>query len=141
MKSVIRRPLLSARLIDQLRERIRYCHYSLKTEQAYVLWARRYIRFHGMRHPRQMGAPEVRAFLADLAVRCCAPSTHRQALAALLFLYREVLDIDLPWLQEIGRPKMTGRIPVVLSREGSRGFSQALTRRMRRLSACSTGRD
>lgn len=110
--------LLSIRLLDQLRERIRYCHYSLRTEQAYVFWVRRFIRFHHLQHPREMGSPEVKAFLTHLATdRQVAPSTHKQALAAILFLYRQVLDIDLPWLQDIGRPKSPIRIPVVLSRE------------------------
>jgi integron integrase len=113
-----RPPLRSIRLLDQVRERIRYCHYSLRTEQAYVFWVRRFIRFHRLRHPRQMGAAEVEAFLTHLATdRNVAPSTHKQALAALLFLYRQVLDIDLPWLQSIGRPKSPIRIPVVLSRD------------------------
>jgi hypothetical protein len=95
--------LRSARLLDQLRERIRYCHYSLRTEQAYVFWVRRFIRFHHLRHPREMGAAQAERFLMHLATdRQVAPSTHRQALAAILFLYRQVLDIDLPWLQEIG---------------------------------------
>lgn len=94
--------LQSVRLLDQLRERIRYCHYSLRTEQAYVFWVRRFVRFHLPRHPRAMGAPEVEAFLTHLAMeRHVAPSTHKQALAAVLFLYRQVLDIDLPWLQHI----------------------------------------
>src|SRR5262249_33029806 len=115
----IGRPKLrSIWLLDQLRERIGYCHYSLRTEQAYVFWVRRFIRFHELRHPREMGAPEVEAFLTHLATaRSVAPSTHKQALAAVLFLYRQVLDIDLPWLQEIARPKGPTRIPVVLSRE------------------------
>src|SRR6202167_3863781 len=109
--------LHSRRLLDQLRERIRYCHYSLKTEKAYVFWAKRYIRFHGLRHPRDMGKAEVESFLTDLATsRKCAPSTHKQALAALLFLYREVLGVDLPWMTELGRPRGSVRIPVVLSR-------------------------
>src|ERR1700690_3483469 len=74
-------------------------------------------RFHGLRHPRDMGAIEVESFLTDLAVmRKCAPSTHKQALAALLFLYREVLTMDLPWMQNLGRPTTPVRIPVVLSR-------------------------
>jgi len=112
------RPRLhSLRLLDQLRERIRYCHYSLKTEKAYLYWTRRFIRFHNMRHPREMGVEEVKSFLADLAVnKHAAASTHKQALAALLFLYREVLDSDLPWMYEIGRPRSPVRIPVVLSR-------------------------
>lgn len=86
-----RPPLRSIRLLDQVRERIRYCHYSLRTEQAYVFWVRRFIRFHQLRHPRQMGAAEVEAFLTHLATdRNVAPSTHKQALAALLFLYRHL---------------------------------------------------
>jgi integron integrase len=107
----------STRLLDQLREAIRYRHRALKTEKAYLYWVRRFIRFHGLRHPRDMGAVEVEAFLIDLATtRKCAPSTHKQALAALLFLYREVLSLDLPWMQNIGRPMTPPRIPVVLSR-------------------------
>jgi integron integrase len=100
-----------------MRERIRYCHYSLRTEQAYLFWVRRFIRFHRLRHPRSMGSSEVEEFLTHLATqRQVAPSTHKQALAALLFLYRQVLDIELPWMQQIGRPKSPVRIPVVLSR-------------------------
>jgi integron integrase len=110
-------PLKSARLLDQMRERIRYCHYSLRTEQAYVFWVRRFIRFHRLQHPRTMGSAEVEAFLSHLATeRHVAPSTHKQALAALLFLYRQVLSIELPWMQQIGRPKSPMRIPVVLCR-------------------------
>lgn len=105
------------RLLDLLRERIRYKHYSLRTERAYVHWVRAFIRQQGMRHPRDMGAAEVEQFLCWLAnERNVAPSTHNQALSALLFLYREVLDIDLPWMNEIGRPKKRERVPVVLSR-------------------------
>jgi integron integrase len=107
----------STRLLDQLREAIRYRHYSLKTEKAYVYWVRQFVRFHGLRHPRDMGAIEVEAFLTNLAIkRKCAPSTHKQALAALLFLYREVLALELPWMQNIARPTTPVRIPVVLSR-------------------------
>lgn len=85
------------RLLDLLRERIRYKHYSLRTEQAYVHWVRAFIRQQGMRHPRDMGAAEVEQFLCWLAnERNVAPSTHNQALSALLFLYREVLDVDFP---------------------------------------------
>ena len=109
--------LRSVRLLDQMRERIRYCHYSLRTEQAYLFWVRRFIRFHRLRHPRSMGSAEVEAFLTYLATeRHVAPSTHKQALAALLFLYRQVLDTELPWMQQLGRPKSPVRIPVVLSR-------------------------
>ena len=117
MKPGARPPLKSVRLLDQVRERIRYCHYSLRTEQAYLFWVRRFIRFNRLRHPRSMGCSEVEAFLTHLATeRHVAPSTHKQALAALLFLYRQVLDIELPWMQQIGRPKSPVRIPVVLSR-------------------------
>lgn len=114
-----RRPVLvSARLLDQLRERLRYMHYSLQTEKSYVYWVRWFIRWHGVRHPRDMGGKEVEAFLMMLAnERKVAPSTHRQALSALLFLYKEVLDIELPWMQEIGRPVPRKRIPAVLTVE------------------------
>ena len=110
--------LKSGRLLDQLRERIRYAHYSLKTEKNYVYWVRFFIRFHKLRHPREMGATEVEMFLTWLAnERHVSPSTHRQALSAILYLYKEVLSVDLPWLQKIGRPQQRFRIPVVLSRE------------------------
>ena len=85
-----------------MRERIRYLHYSLRTEQAYVNWVRAFIRFHGVRHPATWGSSEVEAFLSPLAnERKVSVSTHRQALAALLFFYGKVLCTDLPWLQEI----------------------------------------
>ena len=104
------------RLLDQLRDRIRYKDYSLRTEQAYVLWVRAFVRWSGMRHPRNMGGPEVEAFLSHLASeRQLSASTHRQALSALLFLYKEVLGVDLPWLAEIGRPTAKPRLPTVLS--------------------------
>ncbi len=109
-------PLQSPRLLGQLRERLRYLHYSLRTEQNYLYWVRCFIRFHGLRHPREMGKPEVEAFLTMLAhERKVSVSTHRQALSALLFLYKEVLCQDLPWLGEIGRPVPTRRIPSVLT--------------------------
>lgn len=96
-------PLRSVKVLDQLRERIRYLHYSLRTEQAYVHWVRAFIRFHGVRHPATLGSSEVEAFLSWLAnERKVSVSTHRQALAALLFFYGKVLCTDLPWLQEIG---------------------------------------
>ena len=101
-----------------MRERIRYCHYGLRTEQSHVHWVRRFIRFHGLRHPRDMGACEVEAFLRHLVNRRqLSPSTHKQALCALLFLYREVLNVELPWMQELVRPKARVRVPVVLWRE------------------------
>lgn len=107
----------SSTLLGRLREVIRYKHYSIRTEATYVEWVRRFLAFHGGRHPREMGADEVRAFLRHLAVeQNVAVSTHQQALSALLFLYREVLAIDLPWLGELERPKKPVRKPVVLSR-------------------------
>lgn len=105
-------------LLARLRERIRYLHYSLRTEQAYVHWARAFVRYHGMRHPRDLGQGEVEQFLAHLAnERHVSVSTHKQALCALLFLYREVLGQELPWMQDLGRPKTRVRVPTVLSRE------------------------
>ncbi|MCV2422688.1 integron integrase [Paucibacter sp. DJ2R-2] len=104
------------KLLDQLRERIRLLHYSRSTEQAYVHWCRAFIRFHGLRHPRDMGGAEVEAYLTHLAAdRGLAPSSHRQALSALLFLYGQVLGLQLPWMKDIGRPIPKRRLPVVLS--------------------------
>jgi integron integrase len=109
-------PLQSTRLLAQVRERARYLHYSQRTEKAYVYWVRFFIRWHGMRHPRDMRAPEVEAFLAMLATqRRVSASTHNQALSALLFLYRQVLGTDLPWLQDLQRPGHARRIPAVLT--------------------------
>ncbi|MBC3935794.1 integron integrase [Undibacterium sp. CY7W] len=106
----------SPKLLDQLRARIRLRHYSIRTEAQYVHWVRRYILFHGKRHPREMGAAEVEAFLSHLAVTDhVAASTQNQALSALLFLYREVLELDLPWMTEVVRAKRPARLPVVLT--------------------------
>lgn len=122
--------LKSVRLLDQVRERIRYLHYSLNTEQVYLYWVRFFVRWHGrngaMRHPREMGAAEIEAFLTMLATeRKVSPATHNQALSALLFLYREVLDIDLPWLNDFQRPAHKRRIPCVLTHdEVARVFAQ-----------------
>ena len=104
------------KLLDQVREQIRYRHYSIRTERTYVEWVRQFVLFHGKRHPKEMGADEVRAFLTYLATeRNVAAATHHQALSALLFLYKEVLGIDLPWLGELERPKKPKRLPVVLT--------------------------
>ncbi len=100
-------PLRSARVLDQLRERCRLLHYSLRTEEVYAYWVKAFIRFHGRRHPAELGGPEVEAFLMHLANdRSVAPSTHSQALSALLFFYSKVLQHELPWLKEIGPPAM-----------------------------------
>ncbi len=91
-------------------------HYSIRTEQAYVEWTRRYIHFHGRRHPIDLGAAEVQAFLTHLAVeRSVASPTQNQAKSALLFLYREVLGLQLPWLDEIVGAKLSRHLPVVLT--------------------------
>ena len=104
------------RLLEALVERLRYMHYSLRTEQAYVYWVRGFVRWSGMRHPREMGAAEVREYLTMLAnERRVAASTHRQALSALLYLYREVLGVDMPWMQELGSPVPKKRLPIVLT--------------------------
>jgi integron integrase len=112
-------PLQARRLLDQVRERIRYLHYSLRTEQAYVHWVRAFVRFHGLRHPAEMGQPEVEAFLSWLAAeRGVAAATHSQAVSALLFLYQKVLgQAQLPWMSDLGRPKGRARLPVVLSHD------------------------
>ena len=111
-------PLKSTRLIDQVRERVRFLHYSLRTEQAYVYWVKAFIRFHRLQHPSTLGGPEVEQFLSWLVTkRQVSPSTHKQALSALLFLYGKVLGMELPWMTEIGRPRGTRRLPVVLNAE------------------------
>jgi integron integrase len=106
------------RLSDVVREQLRKRHYSLRTERAYLGWIRRYVAFHGRRHPRDMGGPEVEAFLSHLAVaRDVSASTQNQALAALLFLYRDVLGVQLPWLDQVTRASRPRRLPTVLSVE------------------------
>jgi len=106
------------RLLDRVREAIRARHYSRETEKAYVAWIKRYIFFHGKRHPDEMGGPEVTRFLTSLAVDShVASSTQNQALNALLFLYRVVLEQELPWLNEVVRAKRPQRLPVVLTRD------------------------
>jgi integron integrase len=105
------------RLLDRVRITLRARHGSRRTEKAYVAWIRRFILFHGKRHPSEMGGAEVTQFLSALAVqRNVAASTQNQALSALLFLYRDVLGQALPWLDEVVRAKRPERIPVVLSR-------------------------
>jgi len=109
-------PLQSLKLLDQLRERIRYLHYSRSTEENYVYWCRFFIRWSGKRHPKEMGKEQVEAFLTFLAVeRNVSASTHRVALSSLLFMYQKVLGIELPWLDGLARPTVRRRLPVVLS--------------------------
>ena len=106
------------RLLDRLREKIRLKHYSIRTEEAYADWVRRFVVFHGRRHPAEMGAAEVEAFLTHLAVEGgVAASTQNQAKSALLFLYKEVLGVELPWLDGVASAKAPKRLPVVLTRD------------------------
>jgi integron integrase len=106
------------RLLDQVRGRLRLRHYSLRTEQAYVGWIRRFILANGKQHPARMGQAEVEAFLTNLATQGqVSAGTQNQALAALLFLYHEVLGMELPWMENLVRAKRPRRIPVVLSVE------------------------
>jgi integron integrase len=106
------------RLLDRVREAIRARHYSCRTEKTYVGWIRRYIFFPGKRHPAEMGAPEITSFLTSLAVDSkIAASTQNQALSALLFLYREVLLHEVPWLDDLVYAKRPHYLPVVLTRE------------------------
>lgn len=106
------------KLLDRVRERIRFKHYSIRTEDSYVQWIRRFILFHGKRHPSEMGAVEVEAFLTHLAVEGnVAASTQNQARSALLFLYKEVLGSELPWLNNVEQAKKPRRLPVVLTED------------------------
>ncbi len=103
-------------LLDQARDKIRAKHYSIRTEEAYVHWMKRFILFHRKRHPREMGAAEVEAFLSHLAVAGkVSASTQNQAKSGLLFMYKEVLQVDLPWLGDIVSAKRPTRLPVVLT--------------------------
>lgn len=110
----------SACLLDQLRAVLRYKHYSLRTEEACLYWVKFFVRWHGcggqVRHPCDMGAAEVQQLLSMLTTECnVSVSTHNQALGALLFLYREVLGVRLPWLADVQRPTRPRRIPSVLT--------------------------
>ena len=106
------------RLLDRVRDKIRLRHYSIRTEQAYVDWIKRFIVFHGKRHPETLGAPEVEAFLTYLAVeRHVAAATQNLAKSSILFLYRDVLERELPWLEHVEHAHAPTRLPVVLSRE------------------------
>lgn len=110
-------PTHPPRLLDLVRDRIRVKHFSYRTEKTYIAWIKRFIHFHHLRHPAEMGGVEVEAFLTHLAVDGeVAAATQAQALAALLFLYREALDIELPWLDNVVRAHRPRRLPVVLTR-------------------------
>jgi len=115
------------KLLDRVREANRLRHGSRSTEKSYVGWIRRYILFHGKRHPAEMGAPEVSRFLSSLAVEGrVAASTQNQALSALIFLYRHVLHQDLPWLDDVVRARRPTRLPIVLTREEVRAVISKL---------------
>lgn len=104
------------KLLDQLRDRIRLKHYSRRTEDVYLDWAKRYILYHNKRHPQEMGKKEIEEFLTFLATeRNVAAATQNQAKAALQFLYKEVLEIQLPWLNEVEQAKKPKKLPVVLT--------------------------
>ena len=118
---------LRPRLLDQVRDTIRRKHYSLRTEQTYLHWIKRYIFFHNKRHPAELGSSHVTAFLNHLAtVGQVSASTQNQALAALLFLYREVLEINLPWLDGLTRAKRPQRLPTVLTQDEVKSVLAAL---------------
>ena len=110
-------------LLEQVRARLRVLHYSIRTEDAYLQWIKRYVLFHRKRHPVDMGAEEIEAFLTTLAVEGkVAPSTQNQAKSALLFLYREILKVKLPWLDGLVHAKPTVHLPVVLTMEETRAL-------------------
>jgi integron integrase len=113
--------------MQQVRERLRSLHYSLRTEDTYAHWIKRFILFHGKRHPREMGRTEVEAFLTHLAVEGkVASSTQNLALSAVLFLYKDVLGIELPWLKDVTRAKRPQRLPTVLTRKEIEALLQGL---------------
>ena len=121
-------PFHAPKLLDQVRGKIRLKHYSIRTEQAYVDWIKRFILHFDKRHPRELGAAEVEAFLTHLAVAGnVAAATQNQAKSALLFLYREVLETELPWLDNVERARAPKRLPVVLTREEVQGVLGRLT--------------
>ncbi|MBI4521270.1 MAG: integron integrase, partial [Gemmatimonadetes bacterium] len=116
------------KLLDRLRAALRSHHYSLRTEKAYVMWARRFVRFHGLRHPAEMAEPEINAFLTHLAVDShVSASTQNQALSALLFLYHHVLDRKIGELGNVVRARRPQRLPVVMTRDEVRAVLKHLS--------------
>src|SRR5438034_525100 len=104
-------------LLDKVRDKIRTLHYNIRTEEAYINWIRQFIIFNGKRHPGEMGASEISSFLSYLATeRHIAASTQNQALSALLFLYREVLDKPIDWIDDVERARKPQRLPVVFTK-------------------------
>jgi site-specific recombinase XerD len=124
---MLAQPRRAPKLLQELRRAVRLHHYSARTEEAYVGWVRRFVRFHGLRHPAELGRLEIRQFLTALADRAqLSASSQTQALSALLFLYREVLDRDPGSVADIVRAKQPSRLPVVLSREEVRALLDRL---------------
>ncbi|HEY7786445.1 MAG TPA: integron integrase [Pyrinomonadaceae bacterium] len=116
------------KLLNEVRNVMRTRHYSLRTEKTYINWIKQFIIFHKKRHPAELGGTEVAQFLSHLAVnRNVAASTQNQALAALLFLYRYVLKLELPWLEEVQRAKKPSRLPLVFTREEVQAILAQLT--------------
>lgn len=112
------------KLLDQVRLHIRTRHYSIRTEEAYIAWIKDFILFHGKRHPDQMGAPDVSSYLSYLATqRHVASATQNQALAALLFLYKDVLGQPLDWIEGVQRAKRSSRLPVVFTKDEAKKLS------------------
>ena len=128
------------RLLDMVRSAIRVRHYSYRTEQQYIGWIRRYIVFHGLRHPREMGGPEIEQFLTHLARdRNVAAPTQTQALAALLFLYRHVLAMDLPWVDKVVRARQAAALAGCADSAGGASGARGAGRAYRGWSSgCST---
>jgi len=120
-------PVKAPKLLDQVRDKIRLKHYSIRTEQTYVDWIKRFVLFNNKRHPAEMGGAEVEAFLTYLAVEGkVAASTQNQAKAAVLFLYRQVLNQELPWLENVEQAKVSRRLPVVLTVNETRALLDRL---------------
>ena len=110
--------MIKPRLIDQTRNVLRLFHYSIGTEETYIQWIKRFIFFHNKRHPKEMGEKEIRVFLTHLVVdKHVSASTQNQALSAILFLYKRVIDVGLDWIDDVVRAKRPKRFPVVLSKD------------------------
>lgn len=128
------------KLLERMRVVLRTKHYSIRTEDAYLQWAKRYILFQGKRHPSSLGAAEINEFLSYLATaRNVSASTQNQALCAILFLYREVLGDEVPWLQNLVRARRIRRLPTVLTREEVRQIIAGMSGTPQLVARCSTG--
>src|SRR6266849_9833738 len=127
------------KLLDRMRAVLRTRHYSIRTEDAYVQWSKRFILFHGKKHPSAMGAQEINEYLTHLAVeRHVSASTQGQALAAILFLYRDVLGEEVPWLTDLVRAPRRERVPVVLTPDEVRRLLGEMSEQRSSWRGCST---